>query len=366
VLPLLPLAIALIDYPGCAELGRSLIEHACFHGERGPFGDGVQPYPLVAAAPGDVGQATPNVNAVHTLFALTLPGAGPGLYEGGARYRPNRSGDWAILVTADPPVPAPPPNSPAPPVPAPPRPMVPVRVVSATGAAVPVELQHAVAGCSRLPQTAVFKLTAGQTYQIIVGPSASERVGLVFEKLADFEAPAFPDRDGDGHGDGATSMVTACRPPAGQVAADGDCDDKAATVFPGAPELCNGIDDDCDGTSDEGIAAGMCEADGGASLPDAGADLMPAPDVADVADVADAAAGALPPVDGGADTAGGPSGGPDDPGSDQGGGCSVGRRPRQSSAGWLLFGLSGLAGFLIRRSSRIGIRSRSRSASWCR
>jgi hypothetical protein len=32
----------------------------------------------------------------------------------------------------------------------------------------------------------------------------------------------------------------------------GDCDDKNVDVNPSAPELCNGIDDDCDGAVDEG------------------------------------------------------------------------------------------------------------------
>ncbi|MEO0605106.1 MAG: putative metal-binding motif-containing protein, partial [Myxococcota bacterium] len=34
----------------------------------------------------------------------------------------------------------------------------------------------------------------------------------------------------------------------------GDCDDDAAAVFPGAVEVCNGLDDDCDGLVDPGCA----------------------------------------------------------------------------------------------------------------
>jgi uncharacterized repeat protein (TIGR03803 family) len=64
------------------------------------------------------------------------------------------------------------------------------------------------------------------------------------------------DQDGDGYGTGA-SLVQCLRPVNGYVlsemiAASGDCNDTAASAYPGATEICNGIDDDCDLYVDEG------------------------------------------------------------------------------------------------------------------
>ena len=53
--------------------------------------------------------------------------------------------------------------------------------------------------------------------------------------------PNCPDLDGDG-----SSSERGCAGPA-------DCDDQDPTVHPGAFEVCNGTDDDCDGRQDEGI-----------------------------------------------------------------------------------------------------------------
>ena len=59
------------------------------------------------------------------------------------------------------------------------------------------------------------------------------------------------DLDGDSFGDPA-SAVSACDAPPGYIADNADCDDTSSSVYPGAPELCNGIDDNCDGVVDEG------------------------------------------------------------------------------------------------------------------
>jgi len=56
-----------------------------------------------------------------------------------------------------------------------------------------------------------------------------------------------------------------CVPTASDDDGDGftalsDCDDSDATVFPGAPEVCDGRDDDCDGVVDNDLAPLPCTA----------------------------------------------------------------------------------------------------------
>ncbi len=62
----------------------------------------------------------------------------------------------------------------------------------------------------------------------------------------------YQDNDGDGFG---VDSVTAsgCQPPYGYTAADGDCDDTRPDVYPAAAETCDGLDNDCDGQTDEGF-----------------------------------------------------------------------------------------------------------------
>jgi hypothetical protein len=63
----------------------------------------------------------------------------------------------------------------------------------------------------------------------------------------------YSDGDGDGYGDNGDT-VEACVIPTGFTTDNTDCDDSLSSVYPGAPETCNGIDDDCDGAIDNGWA----------------------------------------------------------------------------------------------------------------
>jgi len=69
----------------------------------------------------------------------------------------------------------------------------------------------------------------------------------------------YADNDGDGYG-GARHPVRSCEPLPGAVDRGGDCDDRREDVNPSAVEICNGIDDNCNGVIDEGVqnACGGC------------------------------------------------------------------------------------------------------------
>ena len=64
----------------------------------------------------------------------------------------------------------------------------------------------------------------------------------------------FEDADADGYGN-AASTTPACTAPSGYVSDDTDCDDTTNNANPGATEFCDGIDNDCDGTTDEDDSA---------------------------------------------------------------------------------------------------------------
>lgn len=65
----------------------------------------------------------------------------------------------------------------------------------------------------------------------------------------------YQDLDGDGFGNIAVTIVS-CSAPTGYVSNSTDCNDNNFQIKPGAPELCDNLDNDCDGLVDEGIPAG--------------------------------------------------------------------------------------------------------------
>ena len=62
----------------------------------------------------------------------------------------------------------------------------------------------------------------------------------------------YADTDGDGFGD-ANNTTYNCSEPAGYTINDLDCDDGNGAVNPNAAEVCNGLDENCNGVVDENV-----------------------------------------------------------------------------------------------------------------
>ena len=72
-------------------------------------------------------------------------------------------------------------------------------------------------------------------------------------KLEDYiPLTLYQDSDGDAFGNPASSIV-ACMPLEGYVLNNGDCNDANATIHPDAEEICDGLDNNCDGRVDEDL-----------------------------------------------------------------------------------------------------------------
>jgi hypothetical protein len=66
----------------------------------------------------------------------------------------------------------------------------------------------------------------------------------------------YEDTDGDSYG--STITTDACDVPSGYSGAGGDCDDSDSAVNPSATEICDGVDNDCDGTVDSSGGSSLC------------------------------------------------------------------------------------------------------------
>ena len=76
--------------------------------------------------------------------------------------------------------------------------------------------------------------------------------GLINDGIPTFTF--FADNDNDSFGDADVSLDTCSNiPPSGFVANSLDCNDNNPNIHPNAPEICNSIDDNCNGLINDGI-----------------------------------------------------------------------------------------------------------------
>jgi len=65
----------------------------------------------------------------------------------------------------------------------------------------------------------------------------------------------YRDLDGDGRGATASGTIVSCSMPVGYAAANNDCDDGCAACYTGAPDVCDALDNNCNGVIDEVLPA---------------------------------------------------------------------------------------------------------------
>ena len=87
--------------------------------------------------------------------------------------------------------------------------------------------------------------------QGVDGAFSQEGAAYIFECCSTSTTYYF-DGDGDGFGDNFNT-IDACTQPSGYVVDNTDCDDTDANNFPGNTEVCDGLDNNCDGVVDEGV-----------------------------------------------------------------------------------------------------------------
>jgi len=107
-------------------------------------------------------------------------------------------------------------------------------------------------------------VVSGEEWTCTAIPDDGETEGSSASVTVEFcpEATYYADADSDGFGD-SDSYTVSCDGdiPSGYIDEDTDCDDDDASISPAASESCNGEDDDCDGSTDEGVTTTYYEDD---------------------------------------------------------------------------------------------------------
>jgi hypothetical protein len=101
------------------------------------------------------------------------------------------------------------------------------------------------------PNTYSFQLTNITDANTCVNSGNISTATITQSTLQGPSQTFYRDADGDGYGNAAVT-VAGCAQPAGYVSQAGDCNDADAAIKPGAVEICDGKDNNCNGSVDEG------------------------------------------------------------------------------------------------------------------
>jgi hypothetical protein len=200
---------------GCTALSPAIATHSCIHANNSAD------HVALTATSGLTG-STPNLNTSHKFYDVTLPSGAAGT----VKFKPPTTGSWAFYLTQN----------------------ISVTVKNG-GTPLSSPLSHAVSsGCS-LTNVVVYDLSSTITYEVILGAASGNLVGVVPERVEDYNVRYYQDADGDTWGNGSVSVLTACVPPSGYVTRKYDCNDANASINPSATEITgNSVDENCNGS----------------------------------------------------------------------------------------------------------------------
>jgi hypothetical protein len=98
-----------------------------------------------------------------------------------------------------------------------------------------------------------YTANASGSYTVVVtNASTCSSTSTAIDVTAVPNVDYFADADGDGFGD-ITTLISTCIQTPGYVTNSSDCNDNDAAIFPGAQEICNDVDDDCNELIDDGL-----------------------------------------------------------------------------------------------------------------